>query len=135
MAVVDIIIEIFLGGSDIQFKLNVYSVHNKVAGRICNSVKCAIWNMSIRFFVCEIDELDIKIHRGYNYVHDARGVRLCNVIKFDLSDVDVRSKFLDIIILGIYIPRARDEGISHNELYAKNGEKTRRRCKTVHGPG
>ena len=28
--------------------------------------------MSIRFFVCEIDELGIKIPRGYNYVHYAR---------------------------------------------------------------
>ena len=92
MAVVDIIIEVFLGGSDIQFKLNIYPVHNKVAGRICNPVKCAIWNMSIRFFVCEIDELGIKIPRGYNYVHYARthahSIRLCNVIEFDLSVVD-----------------------------------------------
>jgi hypothetical protein len=48
--------------------------------------------MSIRFFVCEIDELGIKIPRGYNYVHYARthahSIRLCNVIEFDLSVVD-----------------------------------------------
>ena len=72
MAVVDVIIEVFLGGSDIQFKLDVYSVHNKVAGRVCNPIKCAIWNMSIGLFVCEIDELDIEFPGGYNYVHYAR---------------------------------------------------------------
>jgi hypothetical protein len=33
--------------------------------------------MSIRFFVCEIDELGIKFPGGYNYIHDARA---CSVM-------------------------------------------------------
>ena len=54
--------------------------------------------MGIRLFVGEIDELGIKIPRRYNYVHYARAsVRLCNVIEFDLSALDV-GIFIIIII-------------------------------------
>lgn len=54
VTVINIAIEVLVGLTNQDFKLNVYSVHYEIIGGIRDTIKYAIWNMRIRSSLGEV---------------------------------------------------------------------------------